>query len=200
MVKSGDATARIAKCEEALFVIEGKVFRIRASAGQVMAEEIPEIYSDQEETGTRIVIYLKYAAQLGYRSAVVRTPDSDIFFVLLHHASSINLNVYLDTDSGKHRRLVNVSDIASEKGHNYCASIMGLYVFTGEDVTSAFKGKCKVGPWKNCIKVRNSMQRLHSLEVNGPLTRPHWLLLTNSLALCSDIHERKVLIVFVAKC
>ena len=57
VVKSEDATARIAKCEEALFVIEGKVFRIRVSDGQVMTEEIPEIYYDQEETDTRIIYW-----------------------------------------------------------------------------------------------------------------------------------------------
>ena len=39
------------------------------------------MYSDQEETDTRVVIYLKYTAKLSFKSAVVRTPDSDIFFM-----------------------------------------------------------------------------------------------------------------------
>ena len=46
--------------------------------------EIEELKSNQEETDTRVVRYLNYAVKLGYKSAVVRTPDSDIFFILLH--------------------------------------------------------------------------------------------------------------------
>ena len=44
------------------------------------------------------------------------------------------------------------NDIAPEKGSNFHESIMGLHVFTGKDVASAFKGKGKVGPIKNLQK------------------------------------------------
>lgn len=110
--------------------------------------EIHELESNQEETDTRVVLYLNYAVKLGYKSTVVRTPDSDIFFILLHYAHSIPLTIYLDTGSGKHRQIVNVSELSESKGADYCTTMLGLYVFTGEDVTSAFKGKGKVGPLK----------------------------------------------------
>lgn len=115
---------------------------------QVKTTEIHELVSNQEETDTRVVLYLKYAAKLGYKSAVVRTPDTDIFFILLHYAASIPLTIYLDTGTGKHRKIINVSEIAEDKGSEFCTAMLGLYVFTGEDVTSAFKGKGKVGPLK----------------------------------------------------
>ena len=38
---------------------------------QVTANEIHKLVSNQEETDTRTVQYLKYAAKLGYKSAVV---------------------------------------------------------------------------------------------------------------------------------
>ena len=98
------------------------------------------------------MLYLKFAVEHGYKSAVVRTPDSDIFFILLHHANTIALNIYLDIGTGKHRKIINVSEIAESKGEDYCTTILGLYVFTGEDVTSAFKGKGKVGPLKKLHK------------------------------------------------
>ena len=50
---------------------------------QVMVQEIHEVVWNQEETDTRVVLYLTYAVKLGYKSAVVRTPDTDIFFILL---------------------------------------------------------------------------------------------------------------------
>ena len=114
--------------------------------------EIHELESNQEETDTRVVLYLNYAVKLGYKSAVVRTPDSDILFILLHYAHSIPPTIYLDTGSGKHRQIVNVSELSESKGADYCTTMLGLYVFTGEDVTSAFKGKGKVGPLKKLQK------------------------------------------------
>ena len=114
--------------------------------------EIHELESNQEETDTRVVLYLNYAVKLGYKSAVVRTPDSDILFILLHYAHSIPLTIYLDTGSGKHRQIVNVSELSESKGADYCTTMLGLYVFTGEDVTSAFKGKGKVATLKKLQK------------------------------------------------
>lgn len=94
------------------------------------------------------MVYLKYAAKVGYKSAVVRTPDTDIFVILLYYAASIPINIFLDTGNGKNRRLLNITDLADSLGQDYCTAVLGLYVFTGEDVTSAFKGKGKVGPLK----------------------------------------------------
>ena len=84
--------------------------------------------------------------RLGYKSAVVRTPDTDICFILMHCAHSIELTIYVDTGTGKHRRLVNISELAQTQGEAFCTSLLGLHVFTGEDVTSAFKGKGKIVP------------------------------------------------------
>ena len=87
----------------------------------------------------------------GYQSAVVNTPDSHISFIFLYHAYTIALDIYLDVGAGKHRKINNVSEITESKGEDYCATILGLYVFTGEDITSAFKGK--VGPLKKFHKI-----------------------------------------------
>ena len=120
--------------------------------------EHPALYSNQEETDTRVVLYLHHAVALGYKNAVVRTPDTDIFVILLFHAHAINLSIYLDTGSGKHRRLLNVSELAKSLGEEYCATLLRFYVLSGEDCTSAFNGKRKVGPLRKLEK----NQRFHS--------------------------------------
>ena len=119
---------------------------------QVEVHELPTIYSNQEETDIRVVLYLHHAAALGCKNAVVRTSDTDIFMILLYHAHAIKLTVYLDTGSGKHRQLLNISELAGSLGEDYCATLLGFYVFSGEDCTSAFKGKGKVGPLKKLEK------------------------------------------------
>ena len=62
------------------------------------------------------------------------------------------MTIYLDTGWGKHRQLVNVSELAESLGKEYCATLLGYYVFSGEDCTSAFKGKGKVRPLKKLEK------------------------------------------------
>ena len=68
--------------------------------------------------------------------------------IILHHANTIPLTIHIDIGTGKHRQIVNLSEMAECFGADYCACMLGLYVLTGEDVTSAFKGKGKVGPLK----------------------------------------------------
>ena len=114
--------------------------------------DVPKVYRDQVETDTRVVLYLHHAATLGYKDAVVRTPDTDIFVILLYHAHKIKLTVYLDTGSGKHRQFINISELAESLGEDYCVTLLRFYVFRGENCTSAFKGKGKVGTLRKLEK------------------------------------------------
>jgi len=71
-----------------------------------------------------VVLYLHHAATLGYKDAVVRTPGTDIFVILLYHAHKIKLTVYLDTGSRKHRQLINISELAESLGEDYCGTLL----------------------------------------------------------------------------
>ena len=137
-----------------ILVVEGVSFQLSSSDGQsVQQEEIPGLRSNQEETDSRVVLYLLYAKQHGYKQAVVHSPDSDIFFILLHYAQKLRpLIILFDTGSGANRRLLNISDIAEDLGHKYCQSLLGIYCFTGEDCNCAFKGKGKKTPLKKLEK------------------------------------------------
>ena len=113
---------------------------------QVEVNDVPIFYRDQVQTDTRVIHYLHHAATLGYKDAVVRTPDTDIFVIFLYHAHKIKLTVYLDTVPGKHRQLINISERAESLGEDYCGTLLRFCVFSGEDCTSAFKGNRKVRP------------------------------------------------------
>lgn len=89
------------------------------------------------------MLYLHHVVKLGLKSAVVRTLDTDIFFILLHYSGTINFVLYLDTGMGRHHQLVNVTELAN---------LLGYYVFTGEDCTSTFNGKGKVAQLKKLQK------------------------------------------------
>ena len=99
--KSDASIKRLGQCDTAILAVDGKSYELKVSNDQCVLNEIVQLQSNQEETDTRVILYLNYAAEQGFESAIVRTPDTDIFFILLHHASTINLEIYLDTGSGK---------------------------------------------------------------------------------------------------
>ena len=106
--------------------------------------EIPSLMSNQEENDTGVILYVKYAEDEGFKS--------DIFFILLHHAHNVQVNIHVDIGVGKKRKFVDVTDLGSELGKEFCTVLLCFYVFTGEDCSSAFKGKGKVAPLKKLMK------------------------------------------------
>ena len=149
---SEKASSRIESCSQPILIVKGRAHKLTVVNGKPTVTEIHELYSNQEETDARIIMYLHYAAKQGFKSAVVRSPDSDIFFIMLYYAHDMNLTVYHDMGFGKHRKVIEVSAVACSLGKEYCDDLLGFYVFTGEDCTSAFKGKGKVGPLKKLQK------------------------------------------------
>ena len=69
---------------EIVLINQGKAFDIQVTDGNVKVTEIKNLFSTQEETDTRVVLYCMHAASIGYKYVRVRTPDSDIFFILLN--------------------------------------------------------------------------------------------------------------------
>ena len=82
-------------------VVKGSAYLLTSHDGiKTKMREISELKSSQEETVTRIVLYAIKGAADNYKYARVRSPDSDIFFILLHHAKDIRSKLYFDTGSG----------------------------------------------------------------------------------------------------
>ena len=94
-------------------------------------------------------MYLFYANNQGYKYGAVHSPDSDSFFLTLYYDHDLRpLTILLDTDSGEHWCLINILEIAEDFGEEYCKTLLGYYVFTGEDTNIAFRRKVKVNPLK----------------------------------------------------
>ena len=62
--------------------------------------------------------------------------------------------MYLHAGSGKHRQFDNIklSHMVESLGEDYCVTLLGYCVFSGDDWTSSFKGKGKVRPHKQQLK------------------------------------------------
>ena len=63
--------------------------------------------------------------------------------------TKFSIQIILDVGYGKYRQKFKISFLVQQFGEKYCSMLKGIYVFTGEDVTRAFKEKEKLGPLKN---------------------------------------------------
>ena len=113
-VWSSDAFAHKLQNRKIVSVVQGHVYLLESEDAYGMTvrkTEILEIFSDQEETDTRVILYCAYAPKQGYETVHIRSPDSDIFFISLHHASKFDIKILFDTGSGNNRKLIDISDL-----------------------------------------------------------------------------------------
>jgi hypothetical protein len=119
----------------------------------VCRKEIKSIESTQEETDSRVVLYCFYGKQQGYRTIRIRSPNTDIFFILLHYALELQgVTILFDTGTGNKKRLIDITKLAQQYKQELCTALLGLHVFTRCDTTSAFKGIGKVKSIKTLQK------------------------------------------------
>ncbi len=113
------------------------------------------------------MLYCKYAARQGYKYCRVKSPDTDVFFILLHHAASIDtITILFDTGSGNNQRLLNITELANTLSPTYCSTLMVLHAYSGCDTTSALKGIGKVKPMKVLTKHPHFTASLSTLGDN----------------------------------
>lgn len=149
-VWSEDDMAKDLVGRKVIFVKEDKAILLTSKNGKkTLATQVSELKSDQEETDSRVVLYCKYAKDQGFENVNVKSPDSDIFFILLHHVHHLpGIRLFLETGKSTKQRIIDVSDFAHKSSPEYCSALLGLHAFSGCDSTSAFKGMGKVKPIK----------------------------------------------------
>ena len=102
-----------------MVIVKNRAYELMSVNGcTVQRREIVELMSTHEETDTRVVIYAMYGEKEGYAAVKVRSPDTDIFFILLHHSTKIKSEVFFDTGSGNKRKLLNITKIATKLGNS----------------------------------------------------------------------------------
>ena len=112
--------------------------------------KIPALKSTQEETDSQVILYCMYAREKGFQYVRVRSPDTDILFILLQYAADLlhGITVLFETGKGSKRKCIDVSDLAASLTPSQTSALIALHAFIGCDSTSAFKGKGKVKPIK----------------------------------------------------
>ena len=74
---------------------------------------------------------------------IIRSPDTDVFVLVLHFAQIIEQRVLFDTGVGNRRSLIDIHLVIDETGMDLCSALPALHAFSGSDSTSSFVRKGK---------------------------------------------------------
>ena len=149
-----------------IVVNERSCISLRSLDGKsIISEEIEELCSSQEEADTRIILHSKHvAANSPSNSAIlIRSPDTDVFILLLRFARQISQTVLFDAGTGDKRRLLNIHAVTRDLGVDVNLALTALHAFTCCDTTSAFVRKGKVTPLKLLKKHPEFLPTFHAL-------------------------------------
>uniref|UniRef100_A0A0L8GAB4 Uncharacterized protein n=1 Tax=Octopus bimaculoides TaxID=37653 RepID=A0A0L8GAB4_OCTBM len=87
--------------------------KLTSDGHNTFCQEICSLECSQEETDTHVILYCMYAKERGCTSVCMRSPDSDIFFILLHHARFLEgLQILFETGKGNTQCCINMTKLA----------------------------------------------------------------------------------------
>ena len=80
---SPEAFPQLLKCSTPILVVEGKAFSYKFSNMQIDVGEIFSLCSNQEESDTCFILDEHHAKMISFKNVVIRSPDMEMFLVLL---------------------------------------------------------------------------------------------------------------------
>ena len=147
-VWGSDDAHDVLKNRNVILIVEGIAYKFTSSDGKVTHEVLSSLNSNQEETDTRVIIYTEYAANSGFSNVVIRSPDSDIFFILLNFPLQFpSVVIYFDTGNGKHRvRSLTSVNLLSISVKDIVEPFWGCIVLRVRTAQVRLKGREKLVP------------------------------------------------------
>ena len=110
--------------------------------------KLSHMASNQEEADTRIVLHAADATSKGFQNIVIRSQDTDVLVLLVHHSSKSARNIWMKVGTSKKVRFISVRGIMQSIGPQACQALPGFHAITGCDTTSQFSGIGKKAAWR----------------------------------------------------
>ncbi|XP_068222180.1 golgin subfamily A member 6-like protein 26 [Palaemon carinicauda] len=102
---------------------------------QTETYEVEALQSSQKEADSRIILHLHHmASQVSEDfTIVIRSPDTDVFILLLKFAQVLKQTILFDTGVGDKRRLIDVHKVVDKTGKELCEVLPSLHAYSGCD-------------------------------------------------------------------
>ena len=162
------AYASILEGHSFYFATESNCYLYTAPDEHVQRQEIPELESNHEEADTRLIFHANIAAEVHeglIPNVVVRSIDTDVFILLVHHSKFINAQLWMDAgiNAKNTRRLINISELARKFPPDVTDALPALHALSGCDYTASFIRMGKQKPYKVMVKDERFTKAMCSL-------------------------------------
>ena len=107
-----------------------KLLPATADNEAVIVEKINELCCDHEEADTRMLLHASHAS--GFENVVIKSPDTDVFVLLVHFSLHICASLFFVTGVKENVRIIHINTIAQSLGENKCKALIGFHAFTGK--------------------------------------------------------------------
>ena len=99
-------------------------------------QRIDELCCDHEEADTRMMLHASHPSQ--FENVVIKSPDTDVFVLLVHFSLSFTFSPFFVTGVKEHVRIININAIAQSLGEDKCKALIGFDAFTGKYLPCIF--------------------------------------------------------------
>ena len=149
------------------FTLESKAYRLQVANNKVSSSTEENLFSDQEEADTKMFLSCQHAIQqFSCEDICISTVDSDVGILAIYYRDRINCNLFVETGSKDHKRILNISKISDTIGKEMSNALPALHAVSGCDSTSAFFGIGKHKFYKT-VKGSGSFQEILSQMGNS---------------------------------
>lgn len=151
-----DAYAKLLLNREVIFACDNQCFVLSTADGETTdVRLLQDLSSSHEEADTLLILHSIYADQAmdsTNTDIIIRSPDTDVFLLLIAFCQKYTHPLYFDTGMGNKRKMIHIQTLCQKIEQDVQDSILGLHAFTGCDVNSAFVQKGKSKPLNILIK------------------------------------------------
>ena len=75
-------------------------------------EQIHELHSDHEEADMRLLLHANHALSCGYTHVCMKSPDTDVFLLLVANGNRFTSQVYFATGNNANSRIIDITKVA----------------------------------------------------------------------------------------
>ena len=144
---------------------------ISTSGKNALSNQPPDLScvspTDHEEADSSMMLHLQHAVMASHKVAFVRTVDSDVVVLSIHHypaCQNLGLtDLWIGFGCGQNYRDIPVHEVSAQLGPNRCLALLFFLAFTGSDLTSSMLGiveKTAWNAWLHCPEVTKTMVTL----------------------------------------
>ena len=145
-------------------------------------EDSFEVFSDQQEAGTRIMLQISDCIKrIGISTAIVWSPDTDVFILSAHISCKFGIDIWFKTGNKTNTRFIPVHSISQSIGHEISSCLIPFHALTGCNSTS-LKGIGKKKAFKVLKRKLKDISKLKELGDN--LELPDELIRTGESFIC----------------